>query len=138
MVRERLVRERTLAWLAGFFGVLAAVLTTIGLYGVISYMVARRQREVGVRLALGSTRAQIVRLMLRQTAPTVAIGLAIGIGVTLVAGRGAASLLFGLLPGDLPSLILAATLLAAIALVACLVPARRVSRMPPVRALRHD
>jgi len=138
LVNERLVRERTLAWLAGFFGVLAAVLTTVGLYGVISYMVARRQREVGVRLALGSTRGQIVALVLRQSAPPLVAGVAVGVGVTLVAGRAAASLLFGLQPGDLRSLALAATLLGAISFVACLVPARRVSRMHPMRALRQD
>jgi predicted permease len=138
MVDERLVRERTLAWLAGFFGVLAGVLTTIGLYGVIAYMVQRRQAEVGVRLALGSTRGQIVVLMLRQTAPLVVAGVAIGAALARAAGRGTASLLFGLQPGDPRSLALAAAMLSVIALAACLVPARRISRMHPMRALRQD
>lgn len=138
LVDDRLVRERTLAWLAGFFGVLAAVLTMIGLYGVIAYMVQRRQAEVGVRLALGSTRGQIVILVLRQTAPLVVSGVAIGAALALAAGRGTASLLFGLQPGDPRSLALSAAALGAIALAACLVPARRISRMHPMRALRQD
>jgi predicted permease len=138
LVDDRLVRERTLAWLAGFFGVLAALLTAIGLYGVISYVVERRQMEMGVRLALGSTRWQIVTLVLRQTAPLIVAGLVIGAAAALAAGRGAASLLFGLQPGDLRSLALAAAVLGAISLVACLVPARRASRIHPMRALRQE
>jgi predicted permease len=138
MVRERLVRDRTLAWLAGFFGALAAVLTMIGLYGVISYVVERRQAEVGVRLALGATRGQIVTLVLRQTVPLLLAGVVIGAALALAAGRGTASLLFGLQPGDPRSLALAAALLGAISLAACLIPARRVSRMHPMQALRQD
>jgi predicted permease len=138
LVDDRLVRERTLAWLAGFFGVLAALLTAIGLYGVISYVVERRQMEMGVRLALGSTRWQIVTLVLRQTAPLIVAGLVIGAAAALAAGRGAASLLFGLQPGDLRSRALAAAVLGAISLVACLVPARRASRIHPMRALRQE
>jgi predicted permease len=138
LVDDRLVRERTLAWLAGFFGVLAALLTAIGLYGVISYVVERRRTEMGVRLALGSTRGQIVTLVLRQTMPLLVVGLIIGAAVALAAGRGAASLLFGLQPGDLRSLALAAAVLGAISLVACLVPARRASRIHPMRALREE
>jgi predicted permease len=138
LVDDRLVRERTLAWLAGFFGVLAALLTAIGLYGVISYVVERRRTEMGVRLALGSTRGQIVTLVLRQTMPLLVVGLIVGAAVALAAGRGAASLLFGLQPGDLRSLALAAAALGAISLVACLVPARRASRIHPMRALREE
>jgi ABC-type antimicrobial peptide transport system permease subunit len=138
LVDDRLVRERTLAWLAGFFGVLAALLTAIGLYGVISYVVERRRTEMGVRLALGSTRGQIVTLVLRQTMPLLVVGLIVGAAVALAAGRGAASLLFGLQPGDLRSLALAAAVLGAISLVACLVPARRASRIHPMRALREE
>ncbi|HWB30316.1 MAG TPA: ABC transporter permease [Vicinamibacterales bacterium] len=138
LVGDRLVRERTLAWLAGFFGLLAAMLTAIGLYGVISYVVERRRTEMGVRLALGSTRGQIVTLVLRQTLPLLAAGLIIGAAVALAAGRSAASLLFGLQPGDPRSLALAAAVLGAIALVACLVPARRASRIHPMRALREE
>jgi ABC-type antimicrobial peptide transport system permease subunit len=93
---------------------------------------------MGVRLALGSTRGQIVTLVLRQTLPLLAAGLIIGAAVALAAGRSAASLLFGLQPGDPRSLALAAAVLGAIALVACLVPARRASRIHPMRALREE
>jgi predicted permease len=138
VVSDGLVRERTLAWLAGFFGVLAALLTAVGLYGVIAYVVERRRMEMGVRLALGSTRWRIVTLVLRQTMPLLAVGLVIGAVIALVAGRGAASLLFGLEPGDPRSLVLAAAVLGVIALVACLLPARRASRIDPIRALRQE
>src|SRR5262249_58943979 len=77
-IREGLIRERLMAWLAGFFGILAAILAMIGLYGVISYMVLRRGNEIGIRLALGANRADIVLLILREMAALLLIGLGIG------------------------------------------------------------
>ena len=95
-IAESLQRDRLMAVLAGAFGVLAGVLAAIGLYGVIAYMVARRQNEIGVRMALGADRASVIRLVLREAMMLLAAGLVIGIGLALWAGQAAAKLLFGL------------------------------------------
>jgi ABC-type antimicrobial peptide transport system permease subunit len=137
-IRESLIRERLMAWLAGFFGILAAVLAMIGLYGVISYMVLRRRNEIGIRMALGASRADIVSLILREMAALLLIGLGIGTMVSLGAAQGAAALLFGLAPHDPSTLLASAGLLAAIAGLASFVPALRASRVDPMVALRHD
>src|SRR5262249_52306438 len=111
-VRERLVRERMMAWLSGFFGALAAALATLGLYGVIAYMVVSRRNEIGIRLALGATSPGIVCLILRETALLLSIGVVVGVALSLAAARSAASLLFGLSPHDAPTILTAAALLA--------------------------
>ncbi len=92
-IRDGMVRERLMAMLSGFFGLLAAVLTTVGLYGVISYVVARRRNEIGIRLALGAGRGQVVEMVMREAMWLVAIGVAAGTALSLVVTRGAASLL---------------------------------------------
>jgi len=137
-IREELVRERLMAWLAGFFGILAAVLAMIGLYGVISYMVLRRRNEIGIRLALGARRADIVLLILREMAALLLVGLGIGTVVSLAAAQGAGALLFGLSPHDAPTILVSACLLAAVAGIASFVPALRASRVDPMVALRLD
>jgi predicted permease len=137
-IREGLIRERLMAWLAGFFGILAAVLAMIGLYGVISYMVLRRRNEIGIRLALGASRADIVLLILRETAVLLLVGLGIGTVVSLAAAQGVGALLFGLASHDAPTLLVSACLLAAVAGWASFVPALRASRVDPMVALRHD
>ncbi len=137
-VREGLIRERLMAWLAGFFGILAAVLATIGLYGVISYMVLRRRNEIGIRLALGASRADIVLLILREMALLLLIGLGIGTVVSLAAAKSAGALLFGLSPHDPWTLVASACLLAAVAGLASFMPALRAARVDPMVALRHD
>jgi predicted permease len=137
-IRARLVRERLMAWLAGFFGALAALLATIGLYGVISYMVVSRRNEIGIRLALGASAPGIVRLILRETALMLAIGVAVGAVLAVLAARSAAVLLFGLEPHDVPTLAAATLLLAATAGLAGYVPARRASKVDPMVALRCD
>ena len=111
-IEESLLRDRLMAVLAGAFGVLAAVLAAIGLYGVIAYMVARRQNEIGVRMALGADRASVIRLVLREAMMLLAAGLAIGIGLALWAGQAAAKLLFGLKPNDAVTFVAASLLLA--------------------------
>jgi ABC-type antimicrobial peptide transport system permease subunit len=137
-IEESLLRDRLMAALAGAFGVLAAVLAAIGLYGVIAYMVARRQNEIGVRMALGADRASVVRLVLREALLLLIVGLTIGTGLALWAGQAATKLLFGLKPNDAATFAAAAVLLAAVAVAAGYVPARRASRMDPMESLRVE
>jgi len=127
-----------MAMLSGSFGVLAAVLAMAGLYGVISFIVARRRNEIGIRLALGAERGQVVAMVMREAGRLLAIGIAAGAGLSLVAGRGARSLLFGLKPYDPLTLVAAAMLLGAIATAASFLPARRASRLDPMAALRDE
>jgi len=138
MVNDRLVRERVLAWLSGFFGGLSALLAMIGLYGVISYTVARRQNEIGIRLALGASRPRVVRLVLGQLAALLLIGISLGTLISVVAARGARTLLFGIEPHDPVTLALSAATLASIAILASLIPAWRASRLDPLAALRQE
>jgi putative ABC transport system permease protein len=137
-IGDTVVRERLLATLSGAFGVLAAVLTLVGLYGLIAYTVTRRTNEIGVRMALGAGRAAIARLILRETGVLVGAGAAVGVLLALAGGRAAASLLFGVVPYDPPALLLALGGLAAIALAASYAPARRATRIEPVAALRAE
>ena len=95
-IRERLAGERMIAWLAGAFGILAMALVTVGLYGIIAYLAVSRRNEIGIRLSLGSTRAQIVGLVLRDNLLLMGAGLAIGLPLAVAAMRGASALLFGL------------------------------------------
>jgi len=137
-IEESLLRDRLMAVLAGAFGVLASLLAAIGLYGVIAYMVARRQNEIGVRMALGADRASVVRLVLREAMMLLAAGLVIGVGLALWAGRAAATLLFGLKPNDAVTFVVASVLLAVVAAAAGYIPARRASGMDPMDALRVE
>jgi predicted permease len=137
-IAESLQRDRLMAVLAGAFGVLAAVLAAIGLYGVIAYMAARRQNEIGVRMALGADRASVIRLVLREAMMLLGAGLAIGIGLALWAGQAAAKLLFGLKPNDAATFAAAAVLLAITTAAAGYIPARRASAMDPMDALRME
>ena len=137
-LQESLLRDRLMATLAGGFGVLAGLLATLGLYGVIAYMVERRRSEIGIRVALGAGRGSVVRLVLREAALLLAVGLPAGSLLSLWAGRAASSLLFGLKPQDPAALAGAIALLAAVALLASYGPARRASRLDPMRALREE
>jgi predicted permease len=137
-IREGLVREQLMAMLSGFFGLLAAALATLGLYGLISYMVVRRRKEIGIRVALGASGAHVVGLVAREAGRLLAIGLAVGTALSLVAGRTAGSLLFGLSPDDPFTLAAAAALIALIAAGASTIPAHRAARVSPMLALRED
>ena len=137
-VNDSLMRERLMATLSGFFGVLAAVIAMIGLYGVVSYSVVRRRNEIGIRMALGADRHQVVRMVMREAATLLAVGLAVGTVSALAAAQSARALLFGLTPHDPLTLVTAAAALAAVAALASYLPARRASRLEPTEALREE
>jgi len=133
-----LVQERLMATLSGFFGGLAALLAVIGLYGVISYMVARRTNEIGIRMALGASASGIAKLILSEALLLVGAGVIVGAALALAVGRTAASMLFGLKPYDPPTLIGAVAALTGVALAASLIPARRAAGVDPMVALREE
>jgi len=137
-IENGLIRERMMATLSGFFGVLAALLTAIGLYGVISYIVSMRRNEIGIRVALGASRGNVVGIILRQTLVLLALGVTIGVVLALAATQSASSLLFGLRPNDPFTFAGASLLLTAVALIASFVPAQRASRVDPMVALRYE
>ena len=138
MVRASLMRERLMATLSGFFGALAALIATIGLYGVMSYMVARRRNEIGIRMALGADRRDVVRLVMREAGVLLIAGVFVGTVLAIAAARTASTLLFGLHPGDPATLAMAAAGLGAIAMLASYLPALRASRLEPTEALREE
>jgi predicted permease len=137
-ISDSLVQPRLVALLSSFFGMLALLLATIGLYGVISYAAARRRGEIGIRMALGAAEGAVTWLILRDVAFILAIGTALGIGASLVAGRFIKSLLFGLEPTNPETLAMAAAVLCASAIFAAYLPARRASKMDPMTALREE
>ena len=138
LVRERLVRERLVAWLAGAFGFLALTLVVVGLYGIVAYRAATRRNEIGIRLSLGSTRAQIAALVLRDNLWLIGAGLAIGLPLAVAATRSADALLFGLAATDVPTVVGATSVLVAVGLLAAVVPAWRAAQTRPDVALRCD
>ena len=131
-------QERLIARLTSAFGLLALILACVGLYGVISYFVARRTSEIGIRMAIGASRSLIVRLVLRGALLQLVAGLALGIPASLLLGRLMKSLLFHISGSDPLALAAAALVLAACAAVAALVPALRAASLDPVRALRAE
>jgi macrolide transport system ATP-binding/permease protein len=133
-----LLPARVAAWLLGSFGALALVLAAVGLYGVMSYMVSSRTHEIGVRMAMGARRADVLALVLGQGLRLTAIGLAIGIAGALVLTPFMRALLYGVSSRDALTYASVLVVLALVALVACLVPARRATRMDPVWALRGE
>jgi predicted permease len=137
-IRDSLVEERLMATLSGFFGVLAALLTMIGVYGVISYLVATRRNEIGIRMALGATRVNVVSLVLRQVLLALTLGTVIGVLLALIATRGAATLLYGLQPNDPLTFVVAIVLLIFIAFLGSCLPARRAATVDPMVALRYE
>jgi predicted permease len=137
-IRDGLIEERLMATLSGFFGLLAALLTMIGVYGVISYMVSTRRNEIGIRVALGASRWNVASLVLRQTFLALAFGVVIGVILALLLTRGTSAILFGLQPND-PFVFVAATaLLVVIALLGSVLPARRAASVDPIAALRYE
>jgi predicted permease len=138
IVHDGLVRDRLMASLSAFFGFLAALLAMVGLYGVVSFMVVRRRSEIGVRMALGATRRDILMLVLREAGTLLAAGIAIGIVLAVGAATFARSLLFGLKPTDPATIAMASGALAVVAIAASLLPAHRAAALDPVAALREE
>jgi ABC-type antimicrobial peptide transport system permease subunit len=133
-----LVIERLVTTLSTVFAVLAVVLACVGLYGVMSYDVARRSRDIAIRLALGATRVEVLQQVLRQASIITLVGMAVGLAAAVGSARLLSSLLFGLAPDDLPTLSAAAALLGATALVAGYLPARRAAHVDPAVTLRTE
>jgi predicted lysophospholipase L1 biosynthesis ABC-type transport system permease subunit len=131
-------QQITFARLCSGFAILALVIACVGLYGTVSYSVARRTGEIGIRMALGAQRGGVVRMVLREVLVLVEAGLAIGLAAALGASKFVASLLYGLQANDPLTLTLAAMTLLGTALVASFGPARRASRIDPVTALRQE
>jgi len=137
-IESSLLRERLMATLSGFFGLLALLLASIGLYGIMSYAVASRTNELGIRLALGAEPRGLLWLILRETLLLVLVGVIIGLPAVLAATRLVSTLLYGLTPADPVSISLAALLMFAVAAVAGYIPARRAARVDPMVALRYE
>jgi predicted permease len=129
---------RATATVAGFFGALALLLATIGLYGIMSYSVARRRNEIGVRIALGAGSARVVRMVLGDVSRIVVIGVVIGIALSLAATRLVASFIYDVSRNDPRNLVASALVLAVVGLAAAALPAWRAARLDPVAALRED
>ena len=126
-----------MARLSGFFGILAVLMVVVGLHGLLSYFVAQRRSEIGIRMALGASRGRVVAAMLRNSCAMLACGAA-GTVLALFATREASTLLFGLKPWDPSTLIGAAVLLAGVTVVACLVPSMRAANVNPIDSLRAE
>jgi len=136
-VEASLAQERLVAALAGFFGVLALALAAIGLYGVISYSVAQRRTEIGIRMAIGAAPSEVRRLVLSHAAVLVSLGVACGIAIGISASKLVASLLFGLHPRDPIVFVEAVVIVCLVGLAASLAPAWRASRLDPSEILRE-
>jgi predicted permease len=137
-LQDLLWRDRLLAALAGFFGVVAAILACLGLYGLISYATARRTNEIGIRLALGATRGRILGMVLRDTFGLALLGTVLGIPAALVMVRLVAANLFGTRSTDPMTIAGATFLLMAVAACAGFLPARRAAAVDPITALHHQ
>jgi ABC-type antimicrobial peptide transport system permease subunit len=130
--------SRTAATIAGFFGVLALLIASVGLYAVVAGGVVERTREIGVRLALGSTPLGVIRLVMGDGARLSAIGLGIGLLAALGVAQAMAGLLYGLSPNDPVTFLLVPLMLCVVVLVATYLPARRAVRLDPIAALRSE
>jgi predicted permease len=137
-IQRTLGTERLFAGLLSIFGLLATLLAAIGLYGVLSYAVSRRTAEIGIRMALGATRANVLWHMVRGCLLAVGIGLVAGLPAALALTRIARSLLYGVTPEDVPTFVAACAVLLAVSAAAAWIPARRGAAIQPIQALRYE
>jgi predicted permease len=135
---QSIAQERLFAQLTGAFGLLALLLSAIGLYGVLSYSVARRTAEIGIRMALGAERWDVISMIMRSVMILVLLGVALGLGGALAATRMISGMLYGITPTDPWTIVLAVLVLMAVAMLAGFLPARRASRVDPLAALRYE
>ena len=138
LIQRLLQHDRMFAILAGLFGLLALLLTSIGVYGVVAYQVTRRTGEIGIRMALGAQRSGILWMIMQELLVLLLVGGIVGFPAAIAAGSLLRSILFGLSPSDPAALIAAALILVAAAGVASFVPARRAALLTPMDALRHE
>ena len=137
-VEESLSQERLFAKFSSFFGLLALLLACIGLYGIMSYAVVRRTNEIGIRMALGAQRGNVLWLVLKETLSLIIIGVAIGLCTALAATRVISSMLFGMTATDPSTIAMATLVLVAVAAFAGYLPAKRASQVDPMVALRWE
>jgi putative ABC transport system permease protein len=138
LVAESVAPRRFSLLLVGVFACVALLLGAVGLYGVLSYVVTQRAREIGIRMALGAQRKNVLRLIISQGMRLALIGVAVGMFAAFALMRLMSSLLFGVSATDPLTFILIASMLLVVALVACYLPARRASKVDPLIALRHE
>jgi predicted lysophospholipase L1 biosynthesis ABC-type transport system permease subunit len=138
LVSAELARPRFTMWLLGVFAATALVLAGLGLYGVLAFAVAQRTREIGIRVALGAQAHDVLRLVIGRGARLVGAGVVIGLVAALALGRFVVSLLYGVTPRDVPTLVAVTIFLVIVAGLATYLPARRAMRVDPVDALRAD
>jgi len=138
VIGDSLVRQRFLSQLLAVFAGVALLLAAIGTYGILSYMVTERNREIGIRLALGAGNRQVVRLVLRQGISLALAGIAVGVAGALVLSRITESLLYGVTPSDPLTFGTVAGVITLVAVAACVVPTRRAMRVDPLTAIRAD
>jgi predicted permease len=137
-VDQLLFQERLIARLSSFFGILALILACIGLYGLLSYEVSRRTREIGIRMALGAGQRDVLRMVVEEGLELTIAGAVFGVAAALAVTRYLGSILYGVHPGDPVTLIVVAAILMIVALAACWIPARRAARVDPMVALRYE
>lgn len=137
-IDESLIQERLVTWLSSAFGLLATLLTALGLYGVLTFSVARRTREIGIRVALGAQRRDVFRLIMTRGVLLVGVGVLVGVGASIAFSRLLESLLFGVKANSLGTLAGVSFALIAVALLACWLPARRATKVDPLVALRYE
>src|SRR5260370_37663838 len=137
-VCNRVLQDEPMAPLSRFCRSLAALPAAIGLYGVISYMLVQRTKEIGIRMAIGAKRGDVVKMILREAGMLTVAGLVIGTGLALASAQAAKSLLYGLKPRDPLTLVIAVILLGAVATLASFMPAHRASKLDPLTALRYE
>jgi predicted permease len=137
-VNDSLGQQRAISGLTAFFGTLGLVLTSVGLYGITAYGVARRAHEIGIRMALGAEKRDVLRMVMGQGLKLALAGVAIGMAGALALTRFLSSLLYGVRPTDPPTFVVVSFVLIGVALVACYIPSRRATRVDPIAALRHE